>query len=81
MKKLKLILIHQKFQKKINEILKSKNDNFNLIKLDINNEIYQATYIIKLRNLNNLEEINKSLQAQYPSIKINFVDQNQVPNI
>ena len=52
-----------------------------MIKLDINDEIYQATYIIKLRNLDNLEEINKSLQAQYPSIKINFVDQNQVPNI
>ena len=61
--------------------MKSKNDNFNLIKLDINDEIYQATYILKLKNLDNLEDINKSLQAQYPSIKINFVDQNQVPNI
>lgn len=79
--KIKADIDTSEISKKINEILKSKNDNFNLIKLDINDEIYQATYIIKLRNLDNLEEINKSLQAQYPSIKINFVDQNQVPNI
>ena len=79
--KIKTDIDTSEISKKINEILKSKNDNFNLIKLDINDEIYQATYIIKLRNLDNLEEINKSLQAQYPSIKINFVDQNQVPNI
>ena len=67
--------------KKINEILKSQNDNFNLVKLDINDEIYQATYILNLKNLDKLEDINKSLQLKYPSIKINFVDQNQVPNI
>ena len=65
----------------INQILKSENDNFNLLKLDVSNELFQATYIINLKDLDKLEVINQSLQSKYPNIKINFVDQNQVPNI
>jgi energy-converting hydrogenase Eha subunit C len=67
--------------KNINQILKLENDNFNLLKLDVSNELFQATYIINLKNLDKLEKINQSLQSKYPNIKINFVDQNQVPNI
>ena len=67
--------------KNINHILRSENDNFNLIKLDIANEIFQATYIINIKDLDKLELINKSIQSKYPNVKINFVDQNQVPNI
>ena len=67
--------------KNINQILRSENDNFNLIKLDIANEIFQATYIINIKDLDKLELINKSIQSKYPNVKINFVDQNQVPNI
>ena len=67
--------------KNINQILKSENDNFNLIKLDISNDIFQATYVINIKDIDNLELINKSIQSKYPEVKINFVDQNQVPNI
>jgi len=67
--------------KNINQILKTENDNFNLVKLDISDEVFQATYILNIKNLDKLEVINKSLQLKYPNVKINFVDQNQVPNI
>ena len=67
--------------KNINKILKKENDNFNLVKLDISDEIFQATYILNIKNLDKLELINNSLQYKYPNVKINFVDQNQVPNI
>ena len=67
--------------KNINKILKTENDNFNLVKLDISDDIFQATYILNIKNLDKLELINKSLQSKYPNVKINFVDQNQVPNI
>ena len=67
--------------KNINQILKTENDNFNLVKLDISDEVFQATYILNIKNLDKLELINKSLQLKYPNVKINFVDQNQVPNI
>ena len=67
--------------KNINQILKSENDNFNLIKLDISNDIFQATYVINIKDIDNLELINKSIQSKYPEVKINFVYQNQVPNI
>ena len=67
--------------KSINQILKTENDNFNLIKLDISDEIFQATYILNIKNLDKLELINNSLQLKYPNIRINFVDQNLVPNI
>ena len=67
--------------KNINQILKTENDNFNLVKLDMSDEIFQATYILNIKNLDKLELINKSLQSKYPNVKINFVDQNQVPNI
>lgn len=67
--------------KNINKILKTENDNFNLIKLDISDDIFQATYILNIKNLDKLELINNSLQSKYPNVKINFVDQNQVPNI
>ena len=67
--------------KNINKILKTENDNFNLVKLDISDEIFQATYILNIKNLEKLELINNSLQYKYPNVKINFVDQNQVPNI
>ena len=67
--------------KNINKILKRENDNFNLVKLDISDDIFQATYILNIKNLDKLELINNSLQSKYPNVKINFVDQNQVPNI
>ena len=67
--------------KNINKILKTENDNFNLVKLEISEEIFQATYILNIKNLDKLELINNSLQYKYPNVKINFVDQNQVPNI
>ena len=67
--------------KNINKILKTENDNFNLIKLDISDDIFQATYILNIKNLDKLELINNTLQSKYPNVKINFVDQNQVPNI
>ncbi len=67
--------------KDINQVLKLENDNFNLIKLDVTNEIYQATFILNVRNLDKLESINQSIQSKYPNVKINFIDQNQVPNI
>jgi len=67
--------------KNINKILKTENDNFNLVKLDISDDIFQATYILNIKNLDKLELINNSLQSKYPHVKINFVDQNQVPNI
>ena len=67
--------------KNINKILKTENDNFNLIKLDLSDDIFQASYILNIKNLDKLELINNSLQSKYPNVKINFVDQNQVPNI
>tara|TARA_Y100001970_G_C14252277_1_gene872732 strand:+ start:314 stop:1000 length:687 start_codon:yes stop_codon:yes gene_type:complete len=67
--------------KEINQLLKQENDNFNLIKLDVTNEIYRATFILNVKNLDKLENINRSIQSKYPNVKINFIDQNQVPNI
>mgnify|MGYP001257612137 FL=1 len=67
--------------KDINQTLKIENDNFNLIKLDVTDEIYQATFILNVKNLDKLEVINQSIQSKYPNVKINFIDQNQVPNI
>ena len=67
--------------KNINKILKTENDNFNLIKLDISDDIFQATYILNIKNLDKLELINNTLQSKYPNVKINFVDQSQVPSI
>jgi energy-converting hydrogenase Eha subunit C len=67
--------------KNINQILKIENGNFNLLKLDVSYEIFQATYILNVENLDKLETINQSIQSKYPEVKINFVDQNQVPNI
>ena len=67
--------------KDINQTLKIENNNFNLIKLDVTDEIYQATFILNVKNLDKLEVINQSIQSKYPNVKINFIDQNQVPNI
>ena len=58
--------------KNINKILKRENDNFNLVKLDISDDIFQATYILNIKNLDKLELINNSLQSKYPNVKINF---------
>ena len=41
--------------KNINQILKSENDNFNLIKLDISNDIFQATYVINIKDIDNIK--------------------------
>jgi len=54
--------------KKINSILSAELKNFDLRQLDVKDNFFQATYIVKL---------NKS----FPKISINYIDQNQVPSI
>ena len=65
----------------INEILISQTNNYNLTKLDIADNYFQATYILNLKNIDMLTGINKLLQTKHPGIKISFIDQNQLPNI
>ena len=67
--------------KSINKILKDENGNYDLKRLDITEDIFQATYILNLKDLDTLDNIVKVLQSKHPKIKINFIDQNQVPSI
>lgn len=69
------------FSNIIKKIIENENDNFNLTRIDITENIFQATYILNLKNLEVLENLNKSLQKRFPKIKINFIDQNNVPSI
>ena len=67
--------------KKINEIIAKKNQAFDLKRLDISRETFQATYLINIKEIETLEEIIKTIRSEYPEIIINFIDQNQVPSI
>tara|TARA_A100001234_G_scaffold161691_1_gene142903 strand:- start:740 stop:1426 length:687 start_codon:yes stop_codon:yes gene_type:complete len=69
------------FSKSINKILEDQNGNYDLKRLDITEDIFQATYILNLKDVDTLNNIVKVLQSKYPTIKINFIDQNQVPSI
>jgi len=69
------------FSNIIKKIIENENDNFNLTRIDITENIFQATYILNLKNLEVLENLNKALQKKFPKIKINFIDQNNVPSI
>ena len=67
--------------KKINEIIAKKNQAFDLKRLDISIETFQATYLVNIKEIETLEEIIKTIRSEYPEIIINFIDQNQVPSI
>ena len=67
--------------KSINKILKDENGNYDLKRLDVTEDIFQATYILNLKDVDTLDNIVKVLQSKHPKIKINFIDQNQVPSI
>jgi hypothetical protein len=67
--------------KSINKILEDENGNYDLKRLDVTEDIFQATYILNLKDVDTLDNIVKVLQSKYPKIKINFIDQNQVPSI
>ena len=69
------------FSSIIKNIIEQENDNYNLTRIDITQNIFQATYILNLKNLDVIENLNKSLQKKFPNIKINFIDQNNVPSI
>ena len=59
--------------KNINHILKTENDNFNLVKLDISDEVFQATYILNIKNLNFI-----SLQKNFGSEQIKLNDYDKI---
>jgi hypothetical protein len=69
------------FSNIVKKIIENENDNYNLTRIDITENIFQATYILNLKNLEVLENLNKTLQKEFPKIKINFIDQNNVPSI
>jgi len=69
------------FSSIIKNIIEQEIDNYNLTRIDITQNIFQATYILNLKNLDVIENLNKSLQKIFPNIKINFIDQNNVPSI
>ena len=58
-----------------------KNQAFDLKRLDISRETFQATYLVNIKEIETLEEIIKTIRSEYPEIIINFIDQSQVPSI
>lgn len=67
--------------KKLNNILSDQNIDFDLRKLEINQDNIELIYIINIRNLTVLESIIKELEKNFLGISITYIDQNQVPSI
>tara|TARA_Y100001935_G_C17137920_1_gene423965 strand:+ start:93 stop:779 length:687 start_codon:yes stop_codon:yes gene_type:complete len=74
-------LAKKNLSESFNKILENENGNYDLKRLDITDDLVQVTYILNLKDLNNLENIIQAFKTKHPRIKINFIDQNQVPSI
>ena len=67
--------------KKINSILKSSKKECELRRLDIENNTVDASYLVIIANVEELNLIINVLKNQYPNINISAVDQNGIPSI
>ena len=68
-------------EKKINSILKSSKKECELRRLDIENNTVDASYLVVIANVEELNLIINVLKNQYPNINISAVDQNGIPSI
>jgi uncharacterized membrane protein YhiD involved in acid resistance len=70
-----------KISNKINTILSEEMNKFDLRQLDVKKDFFQATYVISIENVDELEKTISKLNVSFPEISINYIDQNQVPSI
>jgi uncharacterized membrane protein YhiD involved in acid resistance len=71
----------EKISNKINFILSEEVTKFDLRQLDVKKDFFQATYIVSFDDISMLENTIAKLNASFPKVSINYIDQNQVPSI
>jgi hypothetical protein len=67
--------------KNINEILAKHLGSFDLRRADYSDTNVSITYLVNIGSIQNLENIFMLIRKQYPSVSINYIDQNQIPSI
>ena len=67
--------------KNINEILAKHVGSFDLRRADYSDISVSITYLVNIGSVQNLENIFMLIRKQYPSVSINYIDQNQIPSI
>jgi len=64
----------------VHEIISKSTNNNDLRRIDIRGGSVEATYLIDVNNINDLEKILNDLRSEIPNIGITFLDQNHIPS-
>tara|TARA_Y100001935_G_scaffold157022_1_gene129261 strand:+ start:42 stop:728 length:687 start_codon:yes stop_codon:yes gene_type:complete len=67
--------------KKINKIILSEVDNFDLRRFDTKEDNIEATYMISVKKIDSIEKLMSDLKKNFPGISVTYIDQNQIPSI
>ncbi len=67
--------------KKINKIILSEVDNFDLRRFDTKEDNIEATYMISVKKIDSIEKLMGDLKKNFPGISVTYIDQNQIPSI
>lgn len=66
---------------KINKIILSDVENFDLRRFDIKDKNLEATYMINAKEIVSIEKLTNNLKKNFPDISVTYIDQNQIPSI
>ena len=67
--------------KKINKIILSEVDNFDLRRFDTKEDNIEATYMISVKKIDSIEKLMGDLKKNFQGISVTYIDQNQIPSI
>ena len=69
------------FIKQLNEILDQFTVEFNLRRLDIQENTIESSFILQFSSSTHLDLLIVKLREKFPAIGITFIDQNQLPSV
>jgi uncharacterized membrane protein YhiD involved in acid resistance len=67
--------------KKMNKIILSEVDNFDLRRFDTKENNIEATYMISVKKIDSIEKLMSELKKNFSGISVTYIDQNQIPSI
>lgn len=66
---------------KLNNIITKHVTTCDLRRFDVRPQSIEATYILDIKNVSELNALASELQKEFPSLGISFLDQNRIPSV
>ena len=70
-----------RYLERLNEVVSKHAQGIDLRRFDAREESVEATYLVNIKSIDNLNALVDELQSTFPKVGVTFLDQNNLPSV